>query len=106
MKKPAAQERPATAEPGYYPDGAGMYSHTATHRAQSQVKFTDHKPNVRADWSRLDVMCEHEQKQIERLERQLTRAAHPTVAAKVRDKIAKTRTMLERLRKEQRELVS
>ncbi len=97
---------PATAAPGYFPDGASMYSHAATHSAQSPVKFTDHKPNVRADWSRLDLMIRHERQQIERLERQLMRATNKEEAYKVREKIAKTRALLGRLVTEQRQLAS
>jgi hypothetical protein len=88
--------------PGYTPDGASLWS-----RKARRGKHVDTTPtHERVSWSRLDLLIEHETEQVQRLQRRIAETRDPRKIAEANDRLAKTQILLDRLRTEQRTLVS
>ncbi|MGD0420209.1 MAG: hypothetical protein ABSA68_11640 [Xanthobacteraceae bacterium] len=91
--------------PGYFPDGASIYSHAAAKgRANNDPKFRDRVPRERQEFSRLDEMIKNEQYQVERLERRAKEARETGDRVRflgICSRLRRTRDLLARLRAEQ-----
>jgi hypothetical protein len=84
--------------------GSGESKHT---RRVSAPGGRDPDFNIeRQKWSRLDFAIDHQTRVLGRLTRRLERATDPLERDDVTTRLIQTRTMLFRMRTEQRELVS
>src|SRR5579863_3075940 len=90
-------------EPGYGPSGESLWSRSAAKGGNVDSKTADHAPPLqRAEWSRLDVMVQHERKEVEKILRSIARAKvedPQRVPFKIK-RLQRTRFLLARLEKE------
>jgi hypothetical protein len=89
------------ASPGYSINGEGVWTrHAAGGGSVDTITATNTKE--RQEWSRLDVQIRNTAKTLAQLERRVMDAPNIEARTKARERAAKTRTMLERMRAEQR----
>ncbi|HVA17453.1 MAG TPA: hypothetical protein VMV59_07035 [Candidatus Dormibacteraeota bacterium] len=93
----------AERSPGYTANGESQFSRNAAHGGNSEAKEASLGNNT---WSRLDCLIAHNMKEVARQERQVLNATTATDLNTATARLEKTRTLLGRLRAEQRGLVS
>lgn len=92
--------------PGYAVNGKSKWTRQAASGGNVDTKPSHRE---RASWSKLDLMVKHEQEVVARLERQVAEAkarGDTEQAARIIIRLQKTRVLLARLQREQRELAS
>lgn len=87
---------------GYAVNGEGVWTRHAANGGASVDTTTATNTKERQSWSRLDVQIRNSAKSLAQLERRMMDAPNIEARTKARERAAKTRTMLERMRAEQR----
>jgi hypothetical protein len=92
------------ATPGYAINGESKWTRQAASGGSADTT-TNTATKERQEWSRLDELIHHEAHQVRRLRRRVEAETDPAKVAVLLDRLTKTRTLLDRLRNEQRALV-